>query len=305
MNTTLLPDRRRDPVEHDPIEVLIKEARRRTRRRRVLWGVVIAITAAGLVAYVASGNPPPAENANLQPQPEPRASVAPIAFNGDATAIVGSWAQGRVGWVLAYGDGRVIWYPDFNATATDEIPGYAVRYSLIERSLSPLGRDLVASGALPLEELLRGDGHVHLRDDLWADPTAHGHEPAKFAACYGVDPRISTTPAAAVSVLPQPVQPLLTGKEHTYTGTPVSGVIRSLWTECSELTADEALTVGQVLMFAGAVIPQDRRVWRESPSAITDVGDLGLLIYPFGPDRAAFVRFSPILPHGDYVGWTS
>ena len=305
MNTTLLPDRRRDPFEHDPIEVLIKEARRRTRRRRVLWGVVIAMVAAGLVAYFTPGDAPPSKDATSNAQPEPPANVAPISFNGDATSIVGQWARGHVGWVLVYGDGRVIWYADLRATATDEIPGEAFRYSLIERRLSPLGRDHLEEGTLSLEELLRGDGQIHLREELWADPAARGYEPARFAVCYAVDPRMSVAATAAVPVLPQPAQPLLAGKEHTYTATPLTGTAWPLNPECSELSADEAVTVGQVLMFAGAVIPLDRGVTPASPPAITEVRALDTLVYPLGPDRAAHVAFFPILPHGDYVGWTS
>ena len=94
-------------------------------------------------------------------------------------------------------------------------------------------------------------------------------------------------------------------KEHTYTATPLTGTAWPLNPECSELSADEAVTVGQVLMFAGAVIPLDRGVTPASPPTITEVRALDTLVYPLGPDRAAHVAFFPILPHGDYVGWAS
>jgi hypothetical protein len=302
-----LPEYLYEPVEQeDRFEALIKEARRRTRRRRVFYGVVIAMIAAGLVAYMAPGDAPPAENAAPKAQSEPPAPPA-ITFDGDASSLVAKWSEYHVGFVLAYGDGRVIWASDVGATAIDEIGGAG----LMERRLSPAGRELFASGAVPLEAVLRGDGQVHRRDELWIDPTMRAYVPENYAACYWLetppDQWVERMDNASVALprLPQSAQSLLAGKEETYAGTPLAYTAGWPAIECSELTAQEAVTVSQVLAFSGAMVfagftPE---VIYAPPPSIDTPRDFQTLMYAPSSDQAVSVSFWAIMPHGDLVRW--
>jgi hypothetical protein len=309
-----LPEYLYEPVEQeDRFEALIKEARRRARRRRLFYGVMIAVIAAGLVAYVAPSDAPPAEDAAPKPQSEPPEHV--VTFDGNATSLVGQWAELHVGYVLAYGDGRVIWMPDAEATlaayATDEPSGGTYGFWPIERRLSAFGRDLVASGTVQLEELLHGDGAVHRRDALWTDSTAHPYNAEKFAACYwlGAPPNLYTESVSSATLglprLPPPAQALLTGREHAYPGTPISDNDFGLLNiECSELAADETLYAARVLAFSGAVVlaGMTPEVIFATPT-IDGLRNLPQLVYAPNTDGEVSVGFSPIMPHGDFVLW--
>jgi hypothetical protein len=146
----------------------------------------------------------------LRPVPTPPVStVAPLVQGPDpASTILTSWRQFHVGFVLIYGDGRVISHADD--------PG-----GIIERRLSRRGLALVRAGKLDAGYFL---GHSILRPPfprkkLWAERTPRIWEPSKYALCP-YQPMggggVALNATDVVDELPAPVQAALDGKQHIY-----------------------------------------------------------------------------------------
>jgi len=200
---------------HDPGEVLIKEAKRRARRRRWIYGgtaaVVVAIVA-GLSILPSSPSPPQGASRNVPTPPTPPTPLgAPLVEGRDAAStLLTSWYWGS-NYVAVYADGRVIWDT-----------GRGV--SQYERFLTPHGLELVRAGKF-VDPTFLSQTRLIFRMDLWGElPSANlgaatvwprTYEPSQYAICAGT-PGESVPATKALGLLPEPAQALLKGKQRTY-----------------------------------------------------------------------------------------
>jgi hypothetical protein len=257
----------RDPVERDDPEALIEEARQRARRRRRLYGAAAALLALlGIVLFASLGRPEPSQSAAADP------AALPVATDDEAATLVAHWGEIHVGYVLVYGDGRVIVYPDLHAVipgpfdwSAEWNPGFE---GLLERRLTADGLDLVRSGAvqpsafLPDERVVGAAGtesKTSLPAGTWADPGFTPYVASRYAIC---DWERGASAEAALGRFPASVRPLLRGKEQTYTNPGLFMAPELAPRECFEVSAEE--------------------------SRFLEALDLVVV---------------PVLPHGDYVAW--
>ena len=103
-----------EPAGEDPGEALIKEAKQRARRRRLLYGAVALVAAIAAVAAITRPGGPSAPHADARAAPKPPTPLgAPLVVGPDAAStLLTSWGQFHVGYVFVYADGRVIWEPE-------------------------------------------------------------------------------------------------------------------------------------------------------------------------------------------------
>lgn len=183
--------------------------------------------------FLVFGRPGPSQSAS------PEGPTLPVATDDEAATIVAYWGKIHVGYVLVYGDGRVILMPDLRAVFPfPEAEGYPYFEGLFERRLTADGLDLVRSGAVPASAFLPDERVVtwtesktSLPAGLWADPEFKVYLPSKYAVCE--DPR-------AVERLPTSVQGLLRGKERTYNPRGSNPV------ECFEVSSEEARVLREI-----------------------------------------------------------
>jgi hypothetical protein len=323
-----------EPAGDDPGEALIKEAKQRARRRRLLYGavaVVVAIAAVAAFTIPTSSTPPPNDATPHVPAPPAVPLGAPLVQGPDASStLLTSWGQIHVGYAFVYADGRVIWYPDIGARVDPDTqvtgaqrrrradgvpaPDGEFRYEVIERRLSPHGLELVRAGELTPRQFLNSYPDPHRREELWAEPTARLYEASTYAICH--------TPAnlaPASAQLPASAQALLSGKQRTVdpkigwsaSSEPMSGYLQmfaelelAFPSDCFEVTAAEASTLYQILD-ANGLISHDGSP--TTPSAGTPPSAW------FGGSRFAEIRggqysvpqisSEPIYPHGQPVRW--
>ena len=267
------PPRLVDPDEEAAaVEVLIAEARARARRRRRWYALAILAALIGAMVVVSSGRADaPADRLPMDAPAPPRPAV-PAAL--DPARIVASDGVYHLGWVIVYGDGRVI-------VGHETEP--------LERRLTAAGLDLVRSGAIAPMDLLFPSSS--LPEDIWADSTIRPYQPTRYAACPDGP---GTAPAPARAPLPAAAQALLRGREHTYTNVDVvsrpadSGP--SPVAECSELSADEAALLVDILHDAGFSYFEQLR------TTIMTCGGLG-------PSKDVSICVNAVLPHGSWVLW--
>jgi hypothetical protein len=181
-----------EPAGDDPGEALIKEAKQRARRRRLLYGaaaVAVAIVARAAFSSWSSNAAPPNHATPHVPAPPAVPLGAPPAVGPEASStLLTSYGQMHVGYVFVYADGRVIWEPnvgmyagaDGRVTAIplspagvgsgptigrfwltesglkpgDWTPEGEFGYRNIERRLSARGLDLVREGKIDVKHLL-------------------------------------------------------------------------------------------------------------------------------------------------------
>jgi hypothetical protein len=310
-----------EPARGDLCDALIEEAKQRARRRRLTYGGFAFVAIAAIViGYSIFASAPPPRGATGD-GPTPPAALRGEPPDGARSTLLASWGQIHVGYVLVYEDGRVIWYPDqgvgVDATGRVWNPGEGIfgpveiHHVHLERRLSPLGLDLVRSGQLEPNDFLQSSA-PHQRDELWADPEPHVYVPSRFAACYDGHPRRGDA-TWAIGRLPQPVRPLLDGREHTYRpsdpaglsagGEPIAPV------GCWELSADGAQTLARTLADSGAKEPlgtagEDRDIAEDrhlAPADLSDPDDLPMLVYAQGDGSWIGIGFVPVMPHGEWV----
>ena len=279
------PPRRRGPVPRDLFgrtdpEALIEEARQRARRRRRAYAAAAAAVALiGVSLAMVFGRPESSQSAASDPYALP---VAPD--DETAATIVARWGRIHEGWVLVYGDGRVIVYPEQYAYALPSggLSTYAYDGEpwepLLERRLTTDGLDLVRSGAVRATALFKFTATEFdnrppaswgalpsLPAGVWADRDFKPYVPSRFAIC---DLGTGASADAALHRFPASARALLRGKEKTYTnpGLFLKPQNRGIFpVECFEVSAKDARAL-ETLGLEGA------RAW-------------------------------PVLPHGDYVGW--
>jgi hypothetical protein len=302
----------RDPVEWGDPEALIAEAKQRARRRRRRYAAVVAVLAVLATSFIVFvGRPAPSQS--LSPGPPPTLPVPPDPH--EAASIVAKYGKVHVGWVVVYGDGRVIKMFD-------------IAGELFERHLTTKGLDLVRSGAIqPMALLPAGDrmwncGPRHripggtsncveitrAPAEVWADAEPKPYVPSRYAACLGTDPPATEM----VGRLPAAARSLLRDAELRAYGNDLfspSDLGLDPWPpdppeECFEVSTQEAIVLFKTLRQAGfgwVVADQDgsARPAPPPPWAGEVRGPCGAVEQP----ATIEVCFTPLLPHGDWVRW--
>ena len=162
---------------------------RRTQRTGYVVMAVVAAVAFVLVAAVAFVASSSTERARAAAG---EANVAGSLADQDA-GIVAVWSGLRVGWIYVYADGRVVLRHDSGRMVTDDGD---IHYGIIQRHLSPVGMQLVRSGAVDFEELLFE--RVEHQPGFWSPMGQSLYRPDAYALCL-----VNTTP------FPPPSQLLL------------------------------------------------------------------------------------------------
>jgi hypothetical protein len=223
-----------DPVESAPQDAVIREARLRARRRRIRYGAVAALVAAGLASFVAlDHDPPEQQDAPAVASPDP---AAPAGSHQDAHLV--AYRGGlHWGWVLVYDDGLVVL-----PTANFYVPhAPADSDGHVQFRLSTRGLSLVRSGQLPLTTFLDRGTWRDLPSDLWADPDEGGYQgpeitpyvPVGYSACdartmtfmyrHHVPPPAGDhrhTASGILTRLPPAARAILRGTRRTYLSLP-------------------------------------------------------------------------------------
>jgi hypothetical protein len=309
-----------DPVDWSDPEALIAEAKQRARRRRRRYAAVVAVLALlATSVIVVFGRPDPSQS--LSPGPPRTLPIAPDP--DDAASIVakygglrgGGWARPG-GWVVVYGDGRVI------TSDTAAASGMA------ERRLTAKGLDLVRSGAIQPRALLSLQDRMwhctpncveitRAPGEVWADAEVKPYLASRYAACLGTSghPDVSGIPPGQatelVGRLPAAARPLLRGEElRAYSNDLFSPSDLGLdpWPpespdECFEVSTRKAIALYKTLRRAGFafgwVIGDHDEGIRPAPPppwAGEVRGPCGAVEKP----AAIEVCFMPLLPHGQW-----
>jgi hypothetical protein len=297
------PPRPSDPVERDDPEALIEEARQRTRRRRRRYAAAATVLVLiGVALSIVFARPGPSQDASAG-LPAPAATP-----DQDAGAtLIAHYERFHVGYVLAYGDGRVIW----------QFATGPVMSPLLERHLTPDGVELVRSGAMWIGTLF-GEGTVSLcagdrrprvsfgwlrycdpnfpraPAGSWADSAIGTYEPSRWSIGALSESEIGRFPAAA--------QAVLRGAERaTYNNVfllyPDMPDMPTFPTESIELTTAELNVIRMALIDEGIPLVSDSSV--SDPNA--PVG--GPFVSPSWIKLGNTLNLfpSPILPHGEPV----
>jgi hypothetical protein len=284
-------------VGDNPGEALIKEAQQRARRRRWTYGGAVVAAIAAVAAFTVPGSPSsPHRAARPLPTHAPRPLGAPLVEGPDpASTLLTSWGQFHVGYVLIYGDGRVLLPPDVESYLRK---GGVLKDVVVERHLSRRGLDLVRAGKLDAKNIWP---RPYRRKELWVEPTARIWKPAKYALCphHNSGP-VSLNATDVVDELPAPVRAVLDGKQrrihdpsigiaHWAVPWTASGKL-PMKTDCFELTAAETSTLGQMLDAKGQIFNKG--------SHPNPQGWDGYFAY-----GRVTMNPQPIYPHGEYVIW--
>jgi hypothetical protein len=308
-------------VEWAEPEALIAEARQRARRRRRRYAA--AATLLALVAtsvIVVFGRPEPSQS--LSPEPPPTLPVPPDP--DDPATIVAKYGKFH-GWIVVYGDGRVI-KSGGSGEPRELVAGY-----MSERRLSAHALDLVRSGAIEpaaLDYVARSLPQK-LPADTWADPEFKLYVPSRYAACLGTSGHRAGSgipPGQATGMvgrLPAAARPLLRDKElqrysnnlfsHSEVGPPDHSADTfppDPPVDCFEVNTEEAIVLFKTLRRAGFAFG-----WMiEEPPPPEDDEDpdvrpappppwAGVVRGPCGGVKqpaAIEVCFMPLLPHGQW-----
>jgi len=145
--------------------------RRRTGYLIAAVAAVVAYTGAATLAIAgASGARPPAPAAAAEQEAGPSST--------DDASIVAAWSRLRVGWIYVYGDGRVVLRHDNGRLLTSE---GSVSFGVIQRRLSPLGLQLVRSGAVSFAAVLGQPDDVE--SGFWSPTAPALYQPSSYALC--------------------------------------------------------------------------------------------------------------------------
>ena len=279
----------------DPGEALIEEARQRARARRRRnrgVGIILSIAAVAAIATAAAvmgSGPSPVDRPVLD---SPAGAGAPVADPpvSDAT-LVASWGVIHEGWVLVYGDGRVIRYPDYTGGGpADGMSGYAI---IVERRLTPAGLERVRSGALVVSQLTWA---TLVEDDVWAEAEWRPYVPAVYAVCHPGDWTLPYRWADASSVfaeLPPEARTIVRDRQRRYTAVSFAPAF-----EPSELQGPVgcfALTTGEADRLVEVSYRPDLGRYR--------AGAEGVGLRFVGEQRVVEMWIQPVMPHGEFVLW--
>lgn len=282
---------------------------REPRRRGYALAVATAAFAFAAVATLA------VIGASETTQRVPAAADRPAAFDDapdddDAPAtVVTAWSRVEVGWMYAYGDGRVVLRPDSGRLITPEGDVY---YGIIQRHLGPVGAKLLRSGALdPADVVASREGRV---TGLWSPSGQSLYRPSAYALCL-----LNTAPN------PPPTELLLDVPDIIDTLTPsVRALLRD--SAVRSFTDDFLDENGEFVGMDGfhsapgsgvdcLVIDVERMLalWAQTRIPLGGPDDRGVLRISdatfgmlSGTDGTDFLVASiPILPHGGWVLWAN
>lgn len=263
---------------------IIFDARRRARRRRAGFVIVASAIAVAAGAFALVGGP--FGGAGEAPRSRGDQSTWLPGPSADAE-VVAKWSKLHVGWVYVFDDGRVLTSPDGTG--------------ILEQRLSPLGLDLVRSGALDLRDLVLY-GQSAVAATVWSDPAPEYFRPAEYALCY-------------LDLRPDPDHPADFSEIQQRLPESLQAILRrsTLQSFTDDFDADgmdgehSAPGPGVDCFVLGP--EQARAVWAQTHSQDGSSDDDGALRgndYTFGAvtatDGAELVVIAiPILPHGGWV----
>jgi hypothetical protein len=258
------------PVYHDiPLppaieDAVIKEARRRARRRRIAQGLVMTLLLAAGAALIGSRTDPPSAGAE--------ARVGQVDGSGLGVAPEGShlvmrWGAVHVGWVLAYADGRLLSYQDSGP--------------VWERWLTPAGLALARSNAVNWDQFLHVTQSM-FPASAWMDPAPREYRPGAYAACLWA----GSNQPADVSALPAEALTLLKNAVPASAGHVVAASYEADTWNCLRVTAAELDVLRQIAVRDGG--------W--------DSGD-DFVLPPSADGSSVSAAIWPVMPHGQWIAW--
>jgi len=275
---------------------------RRARRTEYVVVAVVAAMAFVLVAAVALVASASTDRA--------RAAGAASSTAGPAeqdASIVAAWSRLRVGWIYVYADGRVVMRHDSGRMITDDGD---IHYGIIQRHLSPVGVQLVRSGAVDFEQLMFE--RVDLEPGFWSPMGQSLYRPTSYALCL-----VNTEPFPPPSQLLLDVPDILDDLTDAAQDVLRDGVVQGF---TDDFLDDDGTFAGLdgfhsapgrgvdcLVLDAAHML----RLWAQTRLPLGD-GDrgvlrlsdatFGVLTSPDG-DREYLVAAIPILPHGGWVVW--
>jgi hypothetical protein len=311
--TLTTPPPVQDPRLCDVDDAVIKEAKRRARRRRWSYGGVLAVLLSAVAAFVAwyPTSPPPSAAA---PAPAPAEGSLPAGGPSPEAQLVAHFGAAHWGWALAYSDGYVITYAGVMArpAATHPLSGPMGDARFVMRRLTVDGLADVRSGAVPPSAFLTDSTPEKGR---WADPEFRPYDtPLGYVACLRDNPYPPST--GPMEQLPAAAQVLLRGTEQSYrfldyqpfvqqdgTLPPVNKDAAPGTRHCYALTNDQAHALALMSTNPSVALAQDdpRAGCPPShPGCSTSVGvvtlqdvhgaDVTLLVHTALPDRVLVAR---------------
>jgi hypothetical protein len=221
--------------------------------------------------------------------PDVTSTTVSTILTGDASTVIGHWSRPHVGWVLLYGDGRVIWSQDLGF-AIDPLGVPGVPY---ERRLSAQGLELLRSGQFQLSGVI-GRGTSAVPDSVWTGPRAKPYEATTYAICSAVPNPITGTPALLADAevmarLPASAQAILGGAAQA-TSSPFSPLDDQSPAPggCPEVTRDQANALVAIL--------NDPAVGSGTVVYDSSARDPALIVF-----NDVWLQFAPVLPDGHWV----
>lgn len=258
------------PVYHDiPLppaieDAVIKEARRRARRRRVAQGLVMTLLLAAGASLIGSRFDPPPSGAETQVGQVDDSGLGPAP---EGSHLVVKWGAVHVGWVLAYADGRLLSYRDSGP--------------VWERWLTPAGLALATTSAVNWDQFLHVTQSM-FPASAWLDPAPREYRPSAYAACLWAGPN----QPADRSALPTAARSLLKDAARPPAGHVVSASYGADTWNCLRVTAAELDSLRQIAARDGN--------W--------DSGE-ELVLPPSADGSYVSADIWPVMPHGQWIPW--
>jgi hypothetical protein len=166
---------------------------------------------------------------------------------------------------------------------------WAPRVARIRNVPGPVATRKQAGALSRLAELL-ADPRSGLPPSAWKVSKVKAYVPSRYAICYWRAPSSPPLrPSRILGSLPAAARDLLRGKTRRYPGRVI--LVDPAWPSvCSEVTTDEARTLGTVLRAAGFERKKIGFVWTNAGS-VSDPRE-----------QVLSISSEPILPHGRWVG---
>ena len=264
MALTAPPVHREIPLPPAIEGAVIKEARRRARRRRIAQGLGITLLLAVGAALIMSRTDPPPTGAEAQVG---RVDDSGLVAAPEGSQLVVKWGAVHVGWVLAYADGRLLSYEDYGP--------------VWERWLTPAGLALARSNAVNWDQFLHGTESM-FPASAWMDPAPRAYRPSTSAACLWA----GSNKPADVSALPAEARILLKGAARAPAGHVVTASYGADTWNCLLVTAAELDMLRQIAV-------------RDGP---WDSGE-DFVLHASADGSSVWAEIWPVMPHGQWIAW--